>query len=229
MSSKILVIEDESNVAEFIQQALIENDFHAEIATDGYLGLKMAMANPYDLIILDIGLPRIDGFKICSTLREKGIGTPILMLTAYDSLTHKLTGFDAGTDDYLVKPFEFNELLARIKAILKRYVKEEEIECIISIADLEIDVMRRTAMRKGKRIDLTAKEFSLLEYFVRNSGKVISREEIAKNVWNINFDTGTNLIDVYVNFLRKKIDKNFKKRLLHTVVGMGYTLREDTL
>jgi len=229
LKQNILIVEDEQNIAEFIQQGLRENNYNAEFAQDGYLGLKMAIANQYDLIILDIGLPRIDGFEICSTLRKKGILVPILMLTAYDALSDKLAGFDAGTDDYLVKPFEFSELLARIRAILNRSHKEEKSENLIMVADLVIDIFRKTVKRGHKRIDLTSKEFSLLEYFARNPGKVITREEIAKNVWNINFDTGTNLIDVYINFLRNKIDKDFDQRLLHTVVGVGYTLREENV
>jgi two-component system, OmpR family, copper resistance phosphate regulon response regulator CusR len=226
---KILIIDDEPGVTEFIKKGLVENNFLAEIAMDGYVGLKMALANKYDLIILDIGLPSIDGFEICTTLRGKEIHTPILMLTALGSIDDKLAGFKAGTDDYLVKPFEFAELLARIYAVLKRASGEKEGDNLVCFADLVIDMTKKTVMRRDKRIDLTSREFNLLVYFATNPGKVISREEIARNVWNINFDTGTNVIDVYINLLRNKVDKNYKPKLLHTIIGMGYVLREETL
>ncbi len=226
---KILIIEDEPGVTVFIKRGLVENNYLAEIALDGYVGLKMALANQYDLIILDLGLPNIDGLEICTTLREKQIDTPILMLTALGSIDDKLAGYKAGTDDYLVKPFEFAELLARIHAILKRVPGEKDRDYLACFADLVIDLTKKIVMRGDKRIDLTSREFNLLVYFVTNPGKIISREEIAREVWNINFNTGTNVIDVYVNLLRNKVDKNFQQKLLHTVVGMGYVMREDLL
>ena len=226
---RIIIIEDETDVAEFVKRELVENNYIAEIAMDGYLGLKMVLANQYDLVVLDIGLPKIDGLEICSLLREKGIKIPVLMLTALGAIDDKLAGFNAGTDDYMVKPFEVAELLARIAAILKRTRDEIKDDNIICFADLVINMTLKTVTRGKKQIYLTSREFNLLVYFASNPGKVISREEIARNVWNINFDTGTNFIDVYLNFLRKKIDKNFKKPLLHTVVGLGYVLREDNM
>jgi len=224
---KVLVIEDEPKVASFIQKGLEEQTYEVEVAYDGYIGQKMALSNPYDIIILDINLPQMNGIELCRNLRRCNLRTPILMLTAFGTTDDKVTGFDAGADDYMVKPFEFRELVARLKALHKRSTEASVSANILRIADLELNTDNKSVKRAGKKIDLTAKEFGLLEYFIRNRGKVVSRVDIAEKVWEITFDTGTNVIDVYVNFLRKKIDKDFDKKLIHTVVGMGYILREE--
>jgi DNA-binding response OmpR family regulator len=221
----ILVIEDEPKVAAFIQEGLEEDQHQTTVVYDGHFGLKMATEKTYDIIIMDILIPYINGLDLCKQIREKGISTPILMLSAMGSTDDKVVGLDAGADDYLVKPFEFKELLARIRALSKRSQKTEPDQHILSIANLTMDLDKKTVVRGEKNIDLTAKEFLLLEYFLKNKGRVISRTEIAQKVWGISFDTGTNVIDVYVNFLRKKIDKDFDTKLIHTIIGMGYTLR----
>jgi two-component system, OmpR family, copper resistance phosphate regulon response regulator CusR len=223
-----LIIEDEPKVARFIKQGLEELSHHADISYEGPLGLKMATANKYDVIILDINLPGINGFEVCRGIREENINTPILMLTALSATVDKLEGFDAGADDFLVKPFEFKELVARLKVLSKRHIQvDNDATTVLKIADLEMDVDKKVVTRAGKKIDLTAKEFALLEFLLRNKGRSVSRAAIAEKVWDVTFDTGTNVIDVYVNFLRKKIDKNFKPKLIHTQVGMGYILWED--
>ena len=226
-SMRILVVEDEPKVASFIQKGLQEQTYEVEVAYDGFLGQKMALSNPYDIIILDINLPQINGIELCKRIRRENITTPILMLTAFGTTDDKLTGFDAGADDYLVKPFEFRELVARIKVLHKRTSDRSHQGNILKILDLELNTDDKSVRRAGKKIELTAKEFALLEYFIRNRNKVVSRVDIAEKVWEISFDTGTNVIDVYVNFLRKKIDKDFDKKLIHTVVGMGYILRDE--
>lgn len=222
---KILVVEDEPKVAAFIQQGLEEENYDVTVIYDGHFGLKLATENNYDLMILDLMIPYMNGLDLCKQIREKGITKPILILSALGSTDDKVIGLDAGADDYLVKPFEFKELLARIRALTKRISKLDHDEQILAIDDLQMDVDAKTVSRDGKNIDLTAKEFLLLEYFLLNKGRVISRSEIAEKVWGINFDTGTNVIDVYVNFLRKKIDKEHKTKLIHTIIGMGYTMR----
>lgn len=222
---KILVIEDEPKVAAFIKQGLEEQSSSVTLASDGFSGQKLATENQYDAIVLDLMLPYINGIDLCKKLRSQGIRTPILMLTALDTTDDKVLGFEAGADDYLSKPFEFKELTARLKAITKRGSIAPAASGILSIADLEMNIEEKVVKRSGKRIDLTAKEFGLLEFFLRNQKRVISRAEISEKVWDIHFDTGTNVIDVYVNFLRKKIDKDFEPKLLHTVIGMGYVLK----
>ena len=225
---KILVVEDEQKVAEFIKKGLEENGFKVDIVHDGVLAKHMAFANQYDLILLDIIIPKLNGIELAKELRVGKINTPILMLTALGKTDDKLVGFDSGADDYLTKPFEFRELLARVKALTKRNAPENvNTVRVLSIADLEMDLDSHTVIRNGQKIDLTAKEFALLEYFIRNKGKAIPRAEIAEKVWGLNFDTGTNVIDVYVNFLRKKVDKAFEKKLIHTLIGMGYIMKED--
>jgi DNA-binding response OmpR family regulator len=227
VSMRILVVEDEPKVASFIQKGLQEQTYEVEVAYDGFIGHKMALSNPYDIIIMDINLPHINGFDLCKKIRQENVTVPILMLTAFGTTDDKLTGFDAGADDYLVKPFEFRELVARIKVLYKRGTDRNQPTNILRIADLELNADEKSVKRGGKKIELTAKEFALLEYFIRNRNKVVSRVDIAEKVWEISFDTGTNVIDVYVNFLRKKIDKDFEKKLIHTVVGMGYILKDE--
>lgn len=225
---KILIVEDEPKVASFIKKGLEEQSYLVEHAFDGMIGKSMALSNSYDVIVLDVNLPGMNGFELCKVIRENNIYSPVLMLTALGTTDDKITGFDSGADDYLVKPFEFRELLARIKALHKRASNDNiHLAHKLSVADLELDLDQKIAIRGGHKIDLTAKEFALLEYFIRNKGRVVSRVDIAEKVWEINFDTGTNVIDVYVNFLRKKVDKDYPKRLIHTVVGMGYILKEE--
>ena len=222
-----MLIEDEPKTVQYIKKGLEENDYEVDAATDGMTGKHLALRNAYELIITDIVLPGLDGRKLCLQLREADIATPILMLTALGSTDEIVLGFEFGADDYLVKPFEFKELLARIKALTKRQARLAQGENILSIGDLKLDVTRRVVSRGGRTIELTAKEFSLLEYFLNNPGKVISRAELARNIWKVNFDTGTNMVEVYVNYLRKKIDKDFEKKLIHTQFGMGYILKEE--
>jgi DNA-binding response OmpR family regulator len=225
---KILLVEDEPKVASFIKEGLEEESHEVTVVYDGHFGYKMATENRYDLIILDLMIPYINGLDLCKQLRDKNINTSILMLTALGSIDDKVTGLDAGADDYLVKPFEFKELSARVRALSKRSSTSVSNDSpVLSIADLTLNNDTKIAKRGEKIIDLTAKEFLLLEYFMRNKGRVISRAEIAEKVWGINFDTGTNVIDVYVNFLRKKIDKEHTTKLIHTIIGMGYTMRVE--
>ncbi len=225
--AKILIIEDEPKVASFIKKGLEDNYYEAEIAYDGMIGKKKALNEHYDAIILDINLPLLNGYEVSREIRLRRQHVPILMLTALDTTEDKLTGFDSGADYYLVKPFEFRELLAIIKVLLKRSVAGNTTGNVHCIADLELNADSKTVKRSGRKIDLTAKEFSLLEYLLRNRGRVISRSEIAEKIWDITFDTGTNVIDVYINFLRKKIDRDYDNKLIHTLVGMGYVLKES--
>jgi two-component system, OmpR family, copper resistance phosphate regulon response regulator CusR len=224
---KILVVEDEPKVADFIKQGLEEQNYEVDVASDGRTGQDKALRGKYDLIVLDVNLPYISGFEVCKNLREKEIKSSIIMLTALGTTDDKIMGFDSGVDDYLVKPFEFRELLARIKAISKRATAAESHVKTLEIADLVMNLEEKTVVRAGQKILLTAKEFGLLEYFIKNRGKVVSRMDIAADVWDIHFDTGTNVIDVYVNFLRKKVDKDFPQQLIHTKVGMGYIMKEE--
>jgi two-component system, OmpR family, copper resistance phosphate regulon response regulator CusR len=224
---KILVVEDEPKVADFIKQGLEEQNFEVDLAFDGRTGQDKALRGKYDLIVLDVNLPYISGFEVCKNIREKEVKSAVIMLTALGTTDDKIMGFDSGVDDYLVKPFEFRELLARIKAISKRASSTESQVKTLEIADLVMNLEEKTVVRSGQKILLTAKEFGLLEYFIKNRGKVVSRMDIAADVWDIHFDTGTNVIDVYVNFLRKKVDKDFPKQLIHTKVGMGYIMKEE--
>jgi DNA-binding response OmpR family regulator len=223
---KVLIVEDEPKLAGFVKKGLEEQAWEVDVAYDGQMGSSLALSNPYDVIILDINLPKINGFQLATYLRNENIRTPILMLTALGTLGDKLAGFEAGADDYLVKPFEFQELIVRLRALQKRSSETGTVSNLLKLADLELDLNERVARRGGHRIELTAKEFGLLEYFMRNRGRVVSRVDIAEKVWDIHFDTGTNTIDVYVNFLRKKIDRDFPQKLIHTVVGMGYIMKE---
>ncbi|HLP14141.1 MAG TPA: response regulator transcription factor [Flavobacteriales bacterium] len=225
-TTNILIVEDEPKVALFLKQGLEENNFATEIAYTGTRGQEMALSKTYDLVILDLNLPEIHGYEVCKEIRKKDSQLPIIMLTAFGTTNDKINGFDFGADDYIVKPFEFRELLARIKALLKRIPKHQNENIILRIADLEMNTVTKTVKRNNKKVELTAKEYLLLEHLMVNTGKVISRNEIAEKIWEINFDTGTNVIDVYINFLRKKIDKGFNAKLIHTYIGMGYVLKE---
>ena len=222
----ILIVEDEQKVANFIKKGLETQSFEALIAEDGQTAINTFSKHTFDLVILDIGLPGISGLEVCAKIRESNTQVPILMLTALGSMADKLSGFEVGTDDYLVKPFDFMELLVRVKALLKRSTPSSTSPNeILKVADLELDLAQKLAFRGGRQIELTAKEYSLLEYLMRNRGRVISKVDIAENVWDINFDTGTNFIEVYINYLRNKVDKGFENKLIHTVVGMGYVLK----
>lgn len=225
---RILVVEDEPKVASFIKQGLEEQRNIVDLVTDGALGQKKAIENNYDVVILDVMLPKISGFDICKNIRTAGVDTPILMLTALNTTEDKLTGFDMGADDYLIKPFEFKELLARLKALTKRTIMDAK-SSKMSVADLVVDFEAKVVKRSGKLIDLTHKEFELLVFLLKNLNKVVSRSDISENVWDIHFDTRTNVIDVYINFLRKKIDKDYTPKLIHTVVGMGYMLKDPVI
>ncbi len=200
----------------------------AEAVHDGYLGREMVLKNKYDLIILDINLPLINGYDLCKEIRKFDNNIPVIMLTSMASPHNKLAGFDAGADDYLTKPFEFDELLARIRVILKRtaYIEKKE-QNIIKIADLVINKTSKTVSRQGHVIELTAKEYTLLELLAGSPGEVFSRADISDKIWNLNFDTGTNYVDVYINYLRKKIDRDFDEKLIHTRVGMGYYVKSQ--
>ncbi|HET6556467.1 MAG TPA: response regulator transcription factor [Prolixibacteraceae bacterium] len=222
---RILVVEDEPKVASFVKLGLEENGFCAEIAFDGSIGKRMFDSGSYDLIILDINLPYKNGIELCKEIRSSNQEIPILMLTALGTTEDKLLGFDSGADDYLIKPFEFRELLARIRALLKRISMAQTGGNILKFLDLEMNLNTYEVTRDSRLIELTQKEFALLEYLLRNKGRVVTRVDIAEKVWDITFDTGTNVIDVYVNFLRKKIDKDFPRKLIHTQTGVGYILK----
>jgi len=224
---RILVIEDEPKVALFIKEGLEEQKHEVDLAYDGLTGEKIALRNPYNLIILDIIIPYINGLELCRRIKSNKPEVPVLMLTALGTTDDKVNGFEAGADDYLVKPFEFRELLARINALSKRPLEAFSPPNCLRVADLELDLDKKVARRGGNTIELTAKEFGLLEYFMRNRGRVVSRVDIAEKVWDINFDTGTNVVDVYVNILRKKIDKEYEPKLIHTRIGMGYIFGEE--
>ncbi|TAJ66189.1 MAG: response regulator transcription factor [Chitinophagaceae bacterium] len=223
----ILIVEDEQKIANTLKKGLTENGYQVDVAFDGLIGERMFLANQYDLIILDINLPGINGYELCRIIRNKNQQVPVIMLTALSTMNDKLEGFDAGSDDYLIKPFEFKELLVRIRALLKR-TQHQQLPTgnILRINDLEMNLDTKEVKRNSHVISLTAKEFQLLEYMMRNKNRVVSRADIAVNVWDIDFDTKTNVIDVYVNYLRNKIDKQFPDKLIHTQIGMGYVLKE---
>ena len=224
---KILIVEDEPKVASYIKLGLEENGYVIDLAYDGSAGKKMSDQFAYDMLIIDVNLPLMNGVELCKQVRLNNKNVPILMLTALGTTVDKITGFESGADDYLVKPFEFRELLVRIKALLKRSQSQDNQSNILKIANLELNLDSYKVTRAGKKIDLTGKEFALLELLMRNKGRVLSRAEIAEKVWAVTFDTGTNVIDVYVTFLRKKIDKDFSPKLIHTQTGVGYILSED--
>jgi heavy metal response regulator len=222
---RILVVEDEKKVSSFIKRGLEEEKYEVDTALDGEEGLKLALEKAYDLIVLDWMLPKKDGLTMVRELREKKVTTSVLMLTAKDSLEDIVAGLDSGSDDYLTKPFAFAELLARVRALLRRSEMDKGAE--LRFADLRLDPVTHKVWRKDKEIDLTAKEYGLLEYFMRNPNQVLTRTMIADHVWDYTFDTFTNIIDVYVNYLRKKIDRDEEKKLIHTVRGVGYIFKEE--
>ncbi|CAN5918474.1 response regulator transcription factor [soil metagenome] len=223
---KILIVEDEPKVAAFLKKGLSEQGYEVELAYDGTVGVKLALEQEFDLVILDVILPGISGVEVCRQIREAKSNLFILMLTALGSTDEKIMGLDSGADDYLVKPFEFQELLARIRALSRRSQEGAKRE-ILRIADLEMDLLKKAVTRSGVHISLTAREFGLLQYLLRNKGRVVSRVDIIEHVWETSFDSGSNVIDVYINFLRKKIDKDYPTKLIHTLVGMGYVIKES--
>ena len=221
----ILVIEDEKRVADLLKIGLEENGYQVMVAYDGEMGLRLFRTNAFELIISDIILPKRNGFELCQEIRKADEQIPILMLTALGTADDKLEGFDVGADDYMVKPFDFRELLARVKALLKRRaVTNVEVVKELAYADLTINFERQEVTRNGVPIKLSPKEYNLLAYLVENAERVVSRVEIAEKVWNTHFDTGTNFIDVYINYLRKKMDKTFEVKLIHTKPGVGFIL-----
>jgi len=223
---RILLVEDEPNAARMLAKGLREHTYAVDVASDGASAVYQASVNDYDLVILDVMLPLKDGFEVCRELRAEGLTIPILMLTARDAVQDRIAGLDSGADDYLTKPFDFHELLARLRALLRRgpALRSETIE----IADLSIDTRSRQVRRGGRQIELTAKEYALLEYLARRAGEVVSRAEIAEHVWEENFDPFSNLIEVYVQRLRRKIDEGYALKLLRTRRGEGYVLTSAT-
>jgi len=221
---KILIVEDEPKTSEYLRQGLSEAGFVVDLARNGLDGHHLASTETYDLIILDVMLPDVDGWRILKSLREAGKQVPVLFLTARDSVADRVRGLDLGADDYLVKPFAFAELLARVRTLLRRGAGGGAVETTLAVADLELDLMRRRASRSGTRIPLTAKEFALLELLMRHQSEVLPRSLIASQVWDMNFDSDTNVIDVAIRRLRAKIDDAFEPKLIHTVRGMGYML-----
>ncbi len=222
---KILVIEDEKKVAHFLQKGLKEEQYVVDVAYDGLDGQHLATTNDYDLILLDIMLPGKDGIEILKTLRRQQINIPVIMLTAKEMVEDKLEGFNAGCDDYISKPFSFEELLVRIRAVLRR--GSGILSNVLTFADLTLDLISHKVIRDGREIELTAKEYTLLEYLVRNPNRVLTRTMIAEHVWDYNYDSFTNVIDVYINYLRNKVDRDFATKLIHTVRGVGYVLKEE--
>jgi DNA-binding response OmpR family regulator len=222
---RILVIEDDREIADLLKRGLAEQHYSVDVAFDGEEGEYLGLTNDYDLVILDLMLPKKDGRRVCNDLRQQGNQTPILMLTARDTIDDKIQGLDVGADDYMTKPFHFGELLARVRALIRRQSDQKATE--LRVGDLVLDTARRSVSRGGVPIKLTAKEFALLEYFVMNRDRVLTREMISEHVWDMNFDPQSNVIDSFVRFLRQKVDKGFDRQLIQTVRGVGYKLAES--
>ena len=226
---KILIVEDEQKIADTLKLGLTENGYETDVAYDGNIGLKLFSTHHYNLIVLDINIPGINGYELCKIIRSKNPHVPVIMLTALSSLNDKIEGYDAGADDYIIKPFEFRELLMKIRVLLKRTMTQSiPTGNILKAGDLEMNLDSKEVKRENTLINLTAKEFQLLEYLLRNKNRVVSRADIAVNVWDIDFDTNTNVIDVYINYVRNKIDKKFDQKLIQTQVGMGYILKDKS-
>jgi heavy metal response regulator len=221
---RILVVEDEEKIAGFIRRGLKEKGYAVDVAGDGIEGLFQAESNPYDLIILDVMLPGKDGIYICRQLRKKNVAVPILMLTARDDIEDKVTGLDSGADDYLTKPFQLAEFLARVRALMRR--KDENIKNRLTVADLELDQLTHKVIRAGKEIELTSTEYALLKYLMLNINQVVTRTMISEHVWNDDFDSFSNVINVYINYLRKKVDYGFQNKLIYSIRGIGYILKD---
>ncbi|MDO3378533.1 heavy metal response regulator transcription factor [Geoalkalibacter halelectricus] len=222
---RILVVEDEKKVASFIKRGLEEEGYTVDVAYDGDEGLDMAAHTPYDLVLMDVMLPKKDGITCIREMRAREIVSPVLCLTAKDTVDDIVQGLDSGSDDYLTKPFAFAELLARVRALIRRGTQDRGAE--LHFADLRLDPVTHKVWRSDKEIDLTSKEYALLEYMMRNPNQVLTRTMIAEHVWDYTFDSFTNIIDVYINYLRKKVDRDFDKKLIHTVRGVGYVLKES--
>ncbi|TWR27507.1 response regulator transcription factor [Mucilaginibacter pallidiroseus] len=225
---KVLLVEDEPGLVSVIVRGLTEAGMDVSVAADGITGVEMTINHKFDVIILDVMLPGLNGIQVCKEVRKHDDSVAILMLTALDSTENIVTGLNAGADDYLAKPFKFAELEARIHTLVRRSRRAEANKNIVSIAGLEVDIASKTAKRNGRNIALTATEYRLLEYFVKHQNMILSRIQILENVWDIDFNMGTNVVDVYVNYLRKKIDSNGEARLIHTVFGMGYIFKDDS-
>lgn len=227
MERKILIVEDEKKIANTLKFGLNELGFHVEVAYDGTLGYHLFCAHDFNLVILDINLPGMNGYELCKAIRLKDQQIPIVMLTSMITLKDKVEGYDSGADDYMIKPFEFKELLLKIRVLLKRTTNQNlPVGNILRASDLEMNLDSKEVKRDNQIINLTAKEFQLLEYLLRNKNRLVSRVDIAINVWDVDFETNTNVIDVYINYLRNKIDKNFEHKLIQTQVGMGYILKD---
>lgn len=224
---RILVIEDEKNLNDIIVKKLKLEHYGVDACYDGEEGLDYILATEYDVIILDIMLPKMNGFDVLKKMRSKKIKTPVLLLTAKDSVEDRVQGLDLGADDYLIKPFAFDELLARIRVLLRRNSTTETANNIFSIGNLTVDIESRSVKRENKSIKLSTREFTILEYMIRNKGKVLSRDNIEQHIWNYDYEGGTNVIDVYIRYLRKKIDDNFEPKLIHTIRGIGYVLKVE--
>ena len=224
LRTNILVVEDDAKLAAVMRQGLREHGFVVDVAADGSIGLEMGLAKTYDAIVLDVLLPRLNGIDVLKALRARRIPAPVLMLSARGALEDRVRGLDLGADDYLPKPFDFSELLARLRAITRRPAAEPR--TVLSLADLELDPAAREVRRGDRRIELTAREFALLEYLLRRKGVVVTRDMILQNVWDTDYEGGSNLIEVYINYLRRKVDLDATTKLIHTVRGVGYVLRE---
>ena len=222
---RILVIEDEKKVADFVSKGLEEEHYAVDTAYDGEIGLDLAETNDYDLVVLDLMIPKIDGWEVLRRMRANGNKVPVLILTARDTVEEIVKGLDSGSDDYLTKPFAFAEFLARVRALLRR--EKVEKEPVLRVGDLTLSLVTHRVNRGGREIELTSKEYTLLEYMMRNPNKVLTRVMISEHVWDYHFDSMTNVIDVYVNYLRKKIDKDFEAKLIHTIRGVGYVIKGD--
>ncbi|MDQ6477344.1 response regulator transcription factor [Dyadobacter sp. LHD-138] len=225
----ILIVEDDRRIAQNIYRGLHAEDFEAEIAYDGITGKNLALSKKFDLVLLDVNLPGLKGYDVCQQIRVYKPSLPIIMLTAYGEVEDKVEGLNKGANDYIVKPFDFRELMARINAALRvsELNNPETENKTLRIADLELNVGTKEVIRAGKSIELTAKEFALLEYFLLHRGRVVSKMDLAEHVWHLNFDPGTNVVEVYINYLRKKIDKDFSTKLIHTRPGLGYIMKEE--
>ena len=227
MERKILIVEDEKKIADTLKFGLDEIGFEVEVAYDGNLGYHLFRAQDFDLVILDINLPGMNGYDLCKAIRSQNQLIPVLMLTSMSALNDNIEGYESGADDYMVKPFEFKELHLKIRALLKRTLNQNlPVGNTLKAADLEMDLDSKEVLRDNRKISLTAKEFQLLEYLLRNKNRVVSRVDIAINVWDVDFETNTNVIDVYISYLRNKVDKHFEQKLIQTHVGMGYILKD---
>lgn len=224
---RILVVEDEKNLNNIIVKKLKLEHYGVDSCFDGQEGLDFILATEYDVIILDIMLPKLNGFEVLKKIRSKKITTPVLLLTAKDSVEDRVQGLDLGADDYLIKPFAFDELLARIRVLLRRNSNSDTANNIFSIGNLTVDIESRSVKRDDKSIKLSTREFTILEYMIRNKGKVLSRDNIEQHIWNYDYEGGTNVIDVYIRYLRKKIDDGYEPKLIHTIRGIGYVLKVE--